>query len=212
MIDYNQPWQVLDIDISNAIRSDFDFDNLLRQSEFATNPGALWNFTDDKLAELFNLQWLNYFSSMGFAIRNVLLFYRSPYFLDPNAHIDYVGNENPIPGIYALNFVASPNDDSEMIWYDLTNREGHKATDANYANPQNHYEYWPAEQLVGCETNRKCIGNQLTLVSTGKIHSIIMGKRPRWAVSIRLVRNDQIGTWRDAVNLFSPYFKKEITQ
>jgi len=85
MIDYNRPWQVLDIDISNAIRSDFNFDNLLGQSDFANNPGAMWNFTDDKLDELFNLQWLNYINSMGFKIRNTLLFYRKANYMH---HID----------------------------------------------------------------------------------------------------------------------------
>lgn len=208
MINYDRPWHVLDIDVSNAVK--LNFNRFLSQSEYANKPGALWNFKDDNLTDLFNQQWLNYFSSLGFNIRNVLLFYQSSGYMHPVAHIDYVGMQNPTPAIYALNFVASPNDDSKMVWYNQPDRPGVRGTDANFENPQNHYEFWPIESLVGKEIAHRRIGNQLTLVSTGQIHNIIVGKQPRWAVSIRLTPNYQIQTWRDAVTCFSPFIKESI--
>jgi hypothetical protein len=212
MIDYNRPWQVLNIDISKAIRSDFNFDNLLAHSKFVDEPAALWNFADEKLTELFDSTWLSHFDHLGFKIRNALLFYRTANYVHPVAHIDYVGNQHPVPAIYALNFVVSPNDDSSMVWFQPVNKSGSIGTDANFDNPQNHYEFWPIDQLTGCEIARRCIGNQLTLVNTGTIHNIFMGNQPRWAVSIRLTRNDQINSWEDAVNVFSPWFKQQKDQ
>jgi hypothetical protein len=210
MIDYNRLWHVLDIDISNALRANFDFDKLLSESEFANNQCALWNFKGCELTELFDHQWLTYFNSLGFDIQNVLLFYRTPKYVHPIVHIDYVGTSNPVPAFYALNFVASLNDDSEMVWYNNSLVTGSAGTDARYNNPQNRFEYWPKEQLADEEIDRRCIGQQLTLVSTGNVHDVTMGNQPRWAVSIRLVPNFQINSWQDAVNFFLPFIKKEI--
>lgn len=208
MIDYTRPWHALDIDVSNAVRSDFDFDTLLLQSPYANDPAAMWNFKDDTLTDLLEQQWLNYFRSLGFAIRNVLLFYRAPEYVHNVAHIDYVGTESPVPAIYALNFVASPDDDSEMVWYQHCGTSGNRGTDAANQNPQNHYEFWPMETIVNKEISRRCIGNKMTLVSTGHIHNVVMGKQQRWAVSIRLVPNTGINSWSDAVGYFSHFIKE----
>ena len=209
MIDYNRPWHVLDIDISNAVRTDLDFDQLLEKSGAVDKSIFLWNFTDESLTELFDPQWLVYIKSLGFEIRNTLLFYRAPDYIHPLAHIDYVGTANPVPAVYALNFVIDTEDDSSMVWFRHNKKSGMMKTDADFSNPQNHYEFWPMDQLVGCEIDRRCIGRQLTLISTGTAHNIIMGKKPRWAVSIRLVRNNQINNWADAVNCFSPWIKQK---
>jgi hypothetical protein len=207
MIDHTKPWHVLDIDISDAIRLDLDFGQLLEKSDAVDKSIFLWNFANESLTELFDSQWLAYIKSLGFEIRNTLLFYRAPNYVHPLAHIDYVGTANPVPAIYALNFVIDHDDDSCMVWFDRTEQSGMMTTDADYSNPQNHYEFWPMDQLVGCEIDRRCIGRQLTLISTGTVHNIIMGKKPRWAVSMRLVRNDQINSWADAVNCFAPWIR-----
>lgn len=208
MIDYTKPWHVLDISTSNAIRPDFDFDSMYKQSEFLNKPGAVWNFADESLEKLFTKDWLKYIDSLGFKMRNALLFYRQSGYVHPLAHIDYVGNINPRPAIYALNFVITPNDDSAMVWYHTNNCRGVMDTEAEFGNEQNHYEFWPMEQLVGQEITSKCIGNQMTLVNTGIIHNVIVNQQSRLAVSIRLVSSDQIQTWTDAVNFFSPWIKK----
>jgi hypothetical protein len=207
MIDYTRPWHVLDIDISNAIRLEFDFDQQLKKSNAVNESIFLWNFADDSLTDLFSSQWLGYIKSLGFEIRNALLFYRAPNYIHQLAHIDYVGTANPVPAIYALNFVINDDDDSCMVWFSRKKQSGIMHTDADYSNPQNHYEFWPMDQLEGCEIDRRCIGRHLTLISTGTVHNIIMGKKPRWAVSIRLVRNDQINNWTDAVNCFAPWIE-----
>ena len=112
----SRPWYRLNIDISNAVRADFDFDKLYTDSEFANKPAGLWQFNSKTLTNLFNDSWIDYLKSTGFPITGAMLFYRAPYFIHPQAHIDV--RATGIKSIYGVNWVINDNDDSEMIWYD----------------------------------------------------------------------------------------------
>jgi hypothetical protein len=202
-------WRELTIDVSGAVRKDIDFGGMRAKSDFRSKPIGIWNFADDEITDLLCADWVEHFASLGFDIKNVLIFYRQPGFQASTVHIDMQGSVNPVPAVCALNWLTDATPDSKMVWYDLPkDRDGHLYTDSEYGLDNNYAASWPLDRFQGNEIDSCLIGDKLTLVKTGLPHSIIMGKRPRWCISLRLHRHYHIQTWSDALDLFQNYIKE----
>jgi hypothetical protein len=197
------PWHVLNIDISNAIREDFDFNNLINESTIRD----LWPYNRETISELFSAEWLAYMNEIGLPPDSATIFYRSPFFEESMAHVDLF--QNPIrPAVFALNWVVSEGDDSEMIWFDTPDTPGeyimYDATEVGSRNMS-----WPMSSFDGKHMYRRTLGKQLTLVATGRPHNIIVNKIPRWCISVRFsTRTFNIQSWEEAIAHFSKFIVK----
>jgi hypothetical protein len=193
----NKPWYRLNIDINNAVRTDFDFMQLRANSKFSTDPVAIWTYSKSQLTDIVNVEWLDYMKSIGLEPSSLLVFYRDPYYTASKAHVDI--RRNNIPSIYAINWVIDPEDDSEMVWFKLPEDSGH--SDITTANT--YYKSWPMEELE--ELSRCCIKDIPTLVSIGIPHNIIVNDRPRWVISIRFPIEDHIQDWQSVNDVFNNF-------
>jgi len=203
-----KPWRQLNIDVSNALRKDIEFDDIRARSDFANRPSGIWNFADDKITDLLCEDWVEDFSSLGFDLKNVLVFHRQPGFQAENVHVDMQGSIDPRPAVYALNWLTDPTPDSKMVWYELPSSSGNLYTDHEYGLPTVYAASWPLSLMHGNELDSAVIADKLTLVRVGLPHTVIMGERPRWCISLRLQRKYDIKSWTDALHLFRNYIKE----
>lgn len=202
MDEYNKLYHVLNIDVSNAIRKDFSFDKFLAESKFAGKPAGVW-FILNNLGDYFDPDWLTYMESLDLQLGSCLIFYREPHYIHPEAHID-IFEETKKPAIYALNFVVDPDDDSEMVWYDVPPESGQYARTI----ADTPYVFWPMSEVENKVLDKCNIKRQLTLVSVGQAHNIIVRNKARWSFSIRFRRNSKsITNWKEAVDYFKPFMK-----
>lgn len=197
MIDYKQPWHVLSIDTSNALNPDFDAEQFRLQSPYANESGGIWSFRGNDMLQFLNRDWLQMLNQLGLDVNSFLMFYREPYLIYPEAHIDLYRHNN-LPNIFALNWVFSPDDDSFMTWYDVDISSGTMSKTLS----DTRYCYWNLSEINDKEFARHTIGNTLTMVNTGIPHNIIVNTQPRWVISLRFKNDDAIQTWRDAVDYF----------
>jgi hypothetical protein len=179
-------WYTLDIDISNALRKDWE-----------------WNIPESSTLDvkientrIFNQDWLDYMQSIGIPVVRAMLFYRNSMCIQKNAHVDLRGpdsNGNISYINYAMNWVLGGKD-SEMIWYNLPD----KNIDVKYSMANTPYIQWPISTLE--EIERVNIQNSLTLIRTDIPHSIQVQSEPRWCIS---ARSDISGySWQQAVDHF----------
>ena len=197
----DRPYQELNIPVSSALR--MDLDARVASSEFAQSPFAVFNFANEQVHELLHTQWVTDFETLGFGIKNVLVTYRAPGFVDPNVHIDMLGSANPQPAIFALNWVPDSQDDGDMIWYNLPTRQGNAYTDSAFGLPNSHATNWCLDQFDGTDLSRFCVRDRLCLIRVDLPHTVIMGVRPRWSISVRLQRPwSAVSNWQAALDLF----------
>jgi hypothetical protein len=199
-MDYDKPWHVLDIDISNAVRSDFDFENFRSTSEHAGKPVGIWFLGNSDLGTVFNSDWIDYMHQQGIKVNTALLFYRDPWYIHPEAHIDMYYRGGVCLG--AINWTLDPNDDSEMTWYHMP-----EAAPADAVTPADtKYQSWPLSEIEPYQFSSRTIGTTPTLVHTGIPHNVIVRGRPRWVVSVRYA-DQHLGNWRNTVDFFQPWIK-----
>lgn len=198
MIDYKQPWHVLDIDTSNALNLDFDAETFRAKSAYAHDPAGIWSFKGDSMQEFINKDWVNQLNKQGIPVDSMMIFYRDAYLVYPEAHIDLY-QHNDLPNVFALNWVFSPDDDSFMTWYDVTADSG--TMSATSANTK--YCYWKLKDIADKEFARHTIGNALTMVNTGIAHNVIVNRQPRWVISLRVKSDFAIHNWETAVDYFN---------
>jgi hypothetical protein len=195
-----KPWYVLDIDISNAIRDDFNFDKLLENLEYFNSDVGMFVIPKENINTIFTDAWLDYMKQQQLNVGRCLIFYRKPFYTHPDAHID--GLKDSPAGVYALNWIIDPEDDSEMIWYDFPTSPG-VAADTPADTP---YVSWPTGAFADQTPITRRIKNQLTLVRVGIPHNVIMGEKTRWCISVRFpMYSNDITNWEDAVNFFKPW-------
>lgn len=196
----NKPWHVLNIDISNSINKNFNFDQLLVDN---TMPIRMWRFGGEQKYDFFDKDWLEYMKSIDVEISSALLFYREPNYQHPTAHVDLPqAHETELSP--ALNWCIGP-DLGEMVWYELPATQIKEVllteTSARYAD-------YPIENLT--EISRRVIGNQCTLVQVDIPHTVFMDNIPRWLVSARTIKST--ADWDATVNRFSPWISDKDTQ
>lgn len=205
-----KPYYALDIDVSTAIRPDFDRESWRLKSTYAGNPVDIWYIGHHRLNTLFTDEWLAYIKNLGIMLGGSLLFYRAAHYVHPGPHID-THKETGLPTIMSLNFTLDFEDDSDMIWYDLPTEPG----TPGISPPQTPYTAWSEAEFANRPiTHRHRIGReQLTLVDTSRPHNILVGTKERWAVSIRIPTRFQLAhgivDWASAVEFFKPYIKEE---
>lgn len=195
-------WYVLNINVNNAIRQDYAFDDLIKTSDrVKTVGGDMWMINFAKLPELFNTEWLDYMKSIEVEVDHVLLFYRNPWFQHPEAHIDLPYNRGSLMSS-TLNWVIG-EDTSEMVWFKTP--DGINLDDIKITQSDNPYLSFPMESLEKIDSHR--IGNKLTLVRVDIPHNIVMGPTPRWAVSLRTKHKTKPGEWNQVVEFFERHFE-----
>lgn len=200
-MNYQQPWQELTVDVSTAVRKDIVLENLLSNSEYASQPGGIWRFGYDTVDQFLSTDWIAQMHNIGILIQTALVFYRTPYYVHPNAHIDIMTTSNK-PAIAAINWTMDAQDDSDMIWYNIPPIPPEHAT----TSADTKYQHWLLDQIAPYEIARKTIGTTPTLVRTGIPHNVETRSRSRWCVSVRC-RNIELMSWQDTVDYFKPWIK-----
>jgi hypothetical protein len=191
-----KPWYVLDIDISNAIRDDFDFDKLLADTQ-ATNPSPvhMWSYLLDNVGQLYSQDWLDYMKNIGLPVLGTLIFWRQADYQHPTMHIDSPHKTGGKLGL-SINWCVGP-DSAEMVWYETPSTPGNFGE----TNVGSLYQEWPIEN--GIEITRCCIGPTPTVVRIDIPHNVIMNNQPRLSISCRIdFRTD---TWEQAVEFVKPF-------
>jgi hypothetical protein len=193
--------------VSTAIRSDFDIDKFLKGKVFDKyNRCAIVPLATKKdFKTFFDHKWLKYMKSINLEFDTAVVFYRVPHCLSPGTHID--ATDDGRVGIYAINFVADPNDKSFMTWHKMP-----KKNDSLIAKPNqvgNHYIGYPHGKLK--EVARHSIGRNMVMVRTGVPHDIDMTncRTYRLSVSIRFRgdRRPDITDWKSAEKHFAYLFQ-----
>jgi hypothetical protein len=191
-------WYALNINIDSAIKLDFKFEDFLVGAEYvAKNRGGVWGFDGNDLTKMFTSSWLEYMQSIDLDVEAVLIFYRMPHFIHPEAHIDYLYGKNNSSNI-AINWVVGI-DDSEMVWYHTPSNVDSKVRKITPSGQGHEYIAWPIGEVV--EIERHTIGNIPTVVRVDIPHNIIVNRNPRWSVSVRIKGN--IRKWKDIVEKLS---------
>jgi hypothetical protein len=198
----SRPWYPLDIDVSTAIRSDFDYKEFYKNSKFNGQNVAIWWIDTNNLNNYFNKEWLSYIEGLNFKIKKLVFFYRKPYYIFPEAHVD-TSRIKKVTANYAINWVISPNDDSDMVWYDVPLETGRANRPLSKTNIS--YLYWPMEEVKDKEISRCCLGATPHLINIGVAHNIIVREQERFAVSIQM--EDSL-SWSDAVNFYKKFIEE----
>jgi len=199
-VDYKKPWHALNIDISNAVREDFDFQNFYKNSEFNGKLGGVWNVMDHNVDQLLSQKWINSMHSIGLPVKSAMVFFRKPYYIHPAAHVDVFWDGRIVTG--AVNWVLDPLDDSEMIWYDVPLDSGQSILSPAHTKML----HWDLDSIGDHVLDRRCIAAQPTLGNVGIPHNIIVKSRSRWAISVRF-SSETADSWREMVDFFSPFIK-----
>jgi len=199
-MNYKKPWHVLNLDISNAVREDFDFENLYSKSEYNGKSAGIWNFMHNTVDQLLSQQWIDYMYSISLPVKSAIVFFREPYYIHQEAHVDMFWNGQVAIG--AINWVLDPLDDSEMIWYDVPLDTGQSLRTPTVVN----YLRWDLDSVENHVLDRRCIAKLPTLVNVGIPHNVIVRSRSRWAVSVRLDLQ-LVHSWQDTVDHFSPFIE-----
>lgn len=179
----NNCWYSLNIDFSNALRKDWEWNISSLEKEYIQCVNT----------EMFNPDWLNYMASIGVPIEYAMLFYRKPITNSNAAHVDVNGNKKPITYVpCGINWIIE-GQDSEMSWYNLPEQY----PDIKYTMANTPYINWPVSELEEIDTAN--MQNSFTLVRTDVPHNVTVNEKPRWAIS---VRSHVFTTWENAVNHF----------
>jgi hypothetical protein len=186
-------WYKLNIDCSNALRSDWKFPDT-EGKEF-----GVWSET---AKNMFDPEWLQELYDNGIYVADALIFYRAPGHNTNNAHIDIHKDHPKKISTFGLNMVFD-GDDSVMTWYKMPEIKGPPARGAAGTV----YYNWPISQLE--EIDRHTLGPELTLVRVGVPHTVIMGDKPRWCISARAALIEQL-YWKDVVKYM--YFKDLLVE
>jgi hypothetical protein len=195
---YPIPWHMVNIDVSNAIRKDFDLDNILvKAREEVDRPGYLWKYSNNTIGDLFNVVWLDYMKGIGLEIQYGSIFYRDPHYIHPTAHTDLADGASGNLGV-SFNWCLRPSD-ADMTWYKIPPGGGEV-----YITPANTPALdWPLDQVE--EIARKQINNECTLVRIDIPHNVIMRSLPRWCVTARTKQKFAPGDWAGVLNFARPF-------
>lgn len=205
----NKNWYKLNLDISDAIRSDFDFEDLIlnNKGNQDTKTALMWAWNKLTLTDIVTPEWLLYMKSLGLDIFQILVFYRKQHLQEIGAHIDggaVIDNREQKIDV-AFNWIIG-NDDSQMIWYKIIN-----ATDTNIRTTPVNTRYIRYSFADVEEIERHCIGATPTLVRVDIPHSIECNGA-RLSISVRcdtskLFENNDY-SWEQIVNYFRKYIKE----
>jgi len=189
----NNCWYKLKIDTKNFLKDDW---------HWPENPKEFKVGQEGHPEKLLTPTAIDYLSSIGLTIKDIMLFSRPPQYRDRSAHIDIRGTGNGekiiknINGAYtvkyALNFVLHGRG-SEMLWYD----NPPKLNTIFYTTAGTPFVSRLIDNLTlidRCE-----IDSTLTLTRVDQLHAVFVADEPRLSISMR-TSNDAINTWDDAVN------------
>lgn len=197
-MNYQQPWQTLNIDIFAALRPGINLDDMYNKSQFAGQPCGVWRYCNTEIDQLLDIDWINGMHQIGIPVKSALVFYRIPFYTHPEAHIDVFWSGEPV--IAGINWTLDHEDDSEMVWY---NHPKEPPT-PDLGSFGLRYTSWPLEQIQSYEFARKTIGTVPTLVRTDIPHNIVVNSKSRWAISVRY-ENRQLKNWENTVDFFKPW-------
>jgi hypothetical protein len=184
-----KPWYVLDVDVSNAIRPDFDFDQFLKQLNGQSF--YLWKFNVDCLENIVKKSWLDCMRDLDLDILEIQLFYRAAYATHDYAHVDYIFPK-PHAMSASLNWCIS-KDSADMVWYDMPD---YIPDQSNITNAKTVYTEWPLKEL---NFQSRCrIGNTCTLVRVDVPHHVFMGSDDRWCISARTQK--KFNSWSTVID------------
>ena len=190
---YDKTWHVLDIDVSSAIKSEFDFNYLFEQTEGAKTLKELgwcqWYYGDGQLNDLFNQHWLDYMKSIDLEIQHAYVFFRIKRMKEYEAHVDTQSDNNLS---IAMNWVIG-YDPAEMIWF----KKPEGDPDFEYLSPTGKTYYtWDSKKLE--EIDRHTVGNKFTAVRVDIPHDILIADVPRLCIAVRTKK--KFIDWNSAVD------------
>jgi len=181
------------------------------------NKGGVWQVPANAL---FNRSWINMFKKRtGMSVDAGLIFYREGGYQHDGAHIDILPLDGAtLPVIASFNWVLDEDDQSKMTWYepwwDAENEDEVKAAaKGKYPHPSVNvnteetqramlYQETPISLLK--ETHSYSLAHdRLTLIRTNIPHSVRMGPRARWCVTVRSWGGLPY-LWNECVERFSP--------
>lgn len=223
-------WHRLNVTTHNALSVDIPstcHNNTDRADIYIPEHGGIWTFGKD---EIFTQEWMDSVHRQipYIEITGALVFWRSPGYQHPGAHIDvapatspslrdieYEGNgfhstnssasmekKDFYPVVAAYNFTLDADDDSSMTWYQPKETPSEDLLELKKFTNAVHYDEVPLDKLV--EVDRCTIGaGNLVLTRTNVLHSVHMGNRERWAISARAVMNWH--SWDHAVETLNPW-------
>ena len=181
--------------------SDFCYYRLNLITEGAFNPNWKWpvptsdyGIWDPYATDIFNSDWLKYTKRLGIDFYRALVFYRGPNTTSKEAHVD-TRNESFIYVNSAINWVFG-GENSTMHWYKMPENPDAANTvkDPKTQVPYTTFQFKDLEQIDSCQ-----IKNEVTLVKTCVPHSITMGLEPRWCISARVAKPNDL-SWDNVVN------------
>jgi|TARA_R110000787_G_C13300580_1_gene434458 hypothetical protein len=111
-------WHKLDLDPAGALREDLDLSFVNGSAPQVT---WVWGTYDDELKDIFNESWLDYMESRNCRPRQVIIFYKPPYYRD-NIHID------PRPTANGEEFVSNASNRN----YKIENGDTHIIADGKF--------------------------------------------------------------------------------
>jgi len=185
-------WYNLNIDISNALRKDWQFPKL----------DSNWTGLS-KFSEIFDLEWLAYMESAGLYVGNTHpIFFKQKNIKETKAHID-LRPDNSI-ATFGLNWVIGGKD-SKMCWYkEKTPNSGIRVK--NSIGTEEHKSLsimqWDIKDLI--EIDSCAITSSMVLVRVDIPHAVFVEDQDRWAISVRLAtareKNLGLKSWEEIID------------
>ena len=199
-----KPYLELEIPTEGALQFDLKKEFLkfplnMHNQMWLEGCGGVWQVP---ASELFDTDWLNMFEEKTrLKVDAGLVFYRAGGYQHAGAHIDVEplhGKTLPVSG--SFNWVLDRDYQSQMTWYEPwwnadSQNDIEAAAQGKFPHPsvtdnssEEHrsmlYQETPIELLK--ETHAHSLAHdRLTLVRTSIPHSVRMGPRPRWSVTVR---------------------------
>lgn len=147
-----------------------------------------WDYKPEDVLKVERLEELR---ARNFKPLRVMLFYKKAFFSHTYGHLDML-MDTGLPNTYALNWVVGGKN-SVMRWYerpatppDVSEYKG--LIDSSYIQ-------WPITELKLIDEAHI---QEPTLVRVNVPHSLHCGNEERWCFSLRIEKEDALGSWEQA--------------
>jgi hypothetical protein len=182
----NKCWYKLNFKIDGALKNPWPL--------IPTRNNGIWNPLSNSI---YNQDWVSYMESIGLSVgSHSMVFYRGSKWNTDYAHLDVEDKKNSNNEIkfvsFGINWVLK-GENSSMVWYNMPDGKNKiQYTPAN--TPYINFKIDTLNEIDRCNIQLEPV-----LVRVDMPHSISVGNKERWAISVRLKSYLSKMTWDETV-------------
>jgi hypothetical protein len=213
-----KPYVLTNISTEGAVKIDvkktiLDDPHRAGQEMYLPGAGGVWHF---ERKEIFNESWVaDVEQQLGLWVTGAFVFWRQAGYQHPGAHIDTYPRNGVLESIPAsFNWVLDEDPYCHMTWYEPwwnadNALECERAAQGQIPHPDADVQqadygtmsYQETDPALLQETDRLALASdRITICRTNVPHTVWMGARDRWCVSMRIGYERAPRLWQDLID------------